>query len=48
MTWAYVGMALFGVLPLIVKAIIVWRGRRALRAMDDATRARWDEAVRGP
>jgi hypothetical protein len=48
MTWAYVGLAAFGVLPVIVKAVLIYRARRDLARMSPEERTRWDDAVRGP
>jgi hypothetical protein len=46
-TWAYVGLALFGVLPVIVKAVAIYRARHAPPSDAETTR-RYDEAVQGP
>jgi hypothetical protein len=47
MTWAYVGLALFGLVPVIVKAVLIYRARHAPPLTDEEIR-KWDEAVRGP
>lgn len=47
MTWAYVGLAVFGLLPLLVKAVAIYRARRA-PPLTDEQRRKWDEAVQGP
>jgi hypothetical protein len=47
MTWAYVGLACFGVVPIIVKVVLIWRARHAA-PLDEETRRRYDDAVQGP